>query len=373
MTPQHFRRVFLLVLCVASYGAFAQGSDKKKNKAYSELPIVQTKDQGIPNQVLPPEKDPPPAVLADTNRLVFSLVPLSAKGLLSQQTREAMRAAIRAANHGTTIMKLRAFVAGSGDVRRVQDLEGEVFPDKHQPLPALSVIQAGALPLQGAQIWLEVISQSDREVNPHGLGFFSAQTGTSIAEAGSALSAALAKAGLQDSDAVRVTCYVNSLDSAGDWHAPLARFTSAAVDVVQMMREPVGPAAACDAVARLNADASPAVRYLDPAGGRSSAVLVSAPKIVLSGLQMAFGSQLDDVRDSYGRLNKALAVFHAGFEDVVILDNYFLYSSTIKPAEAVREELSGKAQPPAATRLPFEGLPSLDATLGVEVAAVPRS
>jgi enamine deaminase RidA (YjgF/YER057c/UK114 family) len=370
VTPKHFRRVTLLLLLCA---AFAPGNDKKKDKAYSDLPIVQTKDQGIPNQVLPPEKDPPPAVQADTNHLVFSLMPLSGKGLLSQQTREAMRAAIRAASHGTTIVKLRAFVAGSGDVRRVQDLEGEVFPDKHQPLPALSVIQAGALPLPGAQIWLEVISESDREVNPHGLGFFSAQTGASLAAASASLSAALAKAGLSDADALRVTCYVNSLDSAGDWRGTLARFSSAAVDLVQMMREPIGPAAACDAVARLRADANPSVQFLDPVPGHSSAVLVSAPKIVLSGLQMAFGSQLNDVRDSYSRLNKALAAFHAGFEDVVILDNYFLYSSTIKPAEAARQELSGDAKPPAATRLPFEGLPSLDATLGVEVAAVPRS
>ncbi len=372
MTFERFRRVLLALAGGACCVAFAPGNDKKKEKAYSELPIIQSKDQVLPNQALPPEKEPPAAVMVDTNRLVFSVVPLSAKGLLSQQTREALRAALRA-NHGSTIVKLRAFVAGSGDVRRVQELEGDIFPDKHQPLAALSVIQAGALPLQGAQIWLEVISESDRETNPHGLGFFSAQTGATINEAASNLSAALGKAGLHSADALRVTCYVNSLDAAGDWRGSLATFSSAAVDVVQMMREPVGPNAACDAVARLNVPAEPLVHFLDPGPGHSSAVLVSAPKLVLSGLQMAFGSQLDDVRESYGRLSKALAAFHAGFEDIVILDNYFLLSTTVKPAEAVREELSGKAPPPATTKLPFEGRPSLDATLGVEVAAVPRS
>ncbi len=365
------RYLLLFSLCVAACLALT-GMDKKKNKPYSELPVIQSKDADQPTQVLPPPKEPPAAVLADTSRLEFSAIPLSAKGLLSQQTREAMRALVRS-SRGSTILRIRAFVAGSGDVRRVQEIAGEVFGEKHTPLPAFSVVQAGALPLQAAQISLEVISAGRRDANPYGLGFFSAQIGNSVAQSASHLAAEMSKAGLQPSDALRVTCYVNSFDAAGDWKAPLAVFSQAAVTAVQMLREPVGPQAACDAVARLRAVVDPPVKFLDPVSEQSSAVLVSAPQIVLSGLQMAFGQKEDDVRQSYERLDKALSAFHAGFESAVTLDNYLLFGAVVKTSAAVRAELSTKGRAPAATVLPFEGLPSLDATLGIDVAAIPRS
>ena len=62
------------------------------------------------------------------------------------------------ATSGGPVLKIRAFVAGSGDVRRVRDLVSEVFTDRRQPLPALSLIQAGGLPLEGAQVVLEAIA-----------------------------------------------------------------------------------------------------------------------------------------------------------------------------------------------------------------------
>ena len=104
--------------------------------------------------------------------------PLSAKGLLSQQTRDALNALLHK-NHGT-IIKLRAFVAGSGDLRRVGEIAGEIFTEKHEPLPVISVVQVGALPLTGAQVVIESIEADRKVVNPQGVAFFSGQTGRAL-------------------------------------------------------------------------------------------------------------------------------------------------------------------------------------------------
>ena len=72
-------------------------------------------------QTLELPKDPPAVAVGETSRLVFHVSPLSAKGLLSQQTRDALKAILKA-NGGAPVIHLRAFVAGSGDVRRVPQI-----------------------------------------------------------------------------------------------------------------------------------------------------------------------------------------------------------------------------------------------------------
>src|SRR5580700_2631936 len=136
-TPVLARRILALALPLI---CALPAQQKPRNKA----------DKELPSQTLPVLKDPPAAVIADAARLTFHVSPLSAKGLLTQQTRDALQALLRG-NHGAPIVKLRAFVAGTGDARRVQAIVSEVFTDKKQPLPALSTIQVGALPLEGAQ------------------------------------------------------------------------------------------------------------------------------------------------------------------------------------------------------------------------------
>ncbi len=368
--PHRLRSAFLFALAVC-LGSFAEGGDKK-DKPYSELPIVKKQDPEDVTQALPPEREPPSAVTAETSTLLFSNLPLSTKGLLSQQTREAVRFLLRN-NRGGTVVKLRAFVAGSGDVRRVQEIVSELFSEKHQSLPALTVVQVGALPLEGAQVSVEAVVAGKKTSNPYGLGFFSAQTGGSLGEAASKLREAFAKAGLYASNALRVSCFVNSLDATGDPRTRLSEFAPAAVTVVQMLREPVGPNAACEAVAQLRARAEPAVKFLTGQDGQTAAVLVSAPSIALTGLQMAFGREKEDIRQGYDRLNKALAAVHASFSDLVAENTYLLFGSVAQASGEVRAEYSGHAPPPAMMVLPFEGLASLDATLGIEAVAVPHS
>src|SRR5207249_9902106 len=100
--------------------------------------------------VTPLHKDPPRALLAKTARLGFYVPLLSSRGLLSQQVRDALKAMQRNLG-GANIVKLRAFVAGSGDMRRVQAIVSETFTERRLSLPALRVVQVGGLPLEGAQ------------------------------------------------------------------------------------------------------------------------------------------------------------------------------------------------------------------------------
>jgi enamine deaminase RidA (YjgF/YER057c/UK114 family) len=166
-----------------------------------------------PTQTLEAPPDPPQAVVAETRRLVFQTSTLSAKGLLSQQVREALREAIRQ-NNGNQIVQIRAFVAGAGDLRRVPQLVGETLAEKkHLQLPAVTVIQAGGLPVENAQVELEITSVGKRDVNPLGLLFVSAREHSSP-KAQQSLGP-LADQSLNDiagvlagrGSAVRVTCF----------------------------------------------------------------------------------------------------------------------------------------------------------------------
>src|SRR5215475_741960 len=113
-------------------------------------------------QVLQLPKDLPVTVVGETRRLTFHVTPLSAKGLLSAQVRDALKALNRDTG-SNTVLRIRAFVAGSGDLRRVRDLVSETFTDRKQPLPALSLVQAGGLPVEGAQVVLEAVAASKKE------------------------------------------------------------------------------------------------------------------------------------------------------------------------------------------------------------------
>src|SRR5580704_18448330 len=108
-------------------------------------------------QTLALPKDPPLVAIGETSRLIFHVSPLSGKGLLSQQTREALKAILKA-NGGAPVVHIRAFVAGSGDLRRVPQIVSEMFAEKKLPLPSVSVVQAGGLPLENAQVVIETVS-----------------------------------------------------------------------------------------------------------------------------------------------------------------------------------------------------------------------
>jgi enamine deaminase RidA (YjgF/YER057c/UK114 family) len=378
----HFCRTApLLAVLVALLAADLPAQKKKKPGSDDEgyIPVVapenkQKKKKDVDaTQTLPPPKELPSVVTADTDRLAFGVSPLIGKGLLSQQTKEALKALLRT-NHGT-IVKLRAFVAGSGDLRRVGELVGEAFTEKHMPLPVLSVVQVGSLPMEGAQVVLESVEVDKKVVNPQGVAFLAGQNAASVAQSLARLRIALRGGGMESEDVLRVTCFVSSLEEQRDTHQLMtAAFPGAVLNYIQMQREPVMPAAECEAVARLRASITGPVSFLNPADldkspNYSQLALVKSPKLVITGTQLAFGSQEGDIKLAFDRLQRVLSSSNARFDQVVMSHTYVTSTAIIPRVRTVRAGYYNNTTPPASTLLPFEGLPSLDASFGVVVIA----
>jgi enamine deaminase RidA (YjgF/YER057c/UK114 family) len=345
------RNLLLIILAsLLAASGFAQ-SNKKFDPDAGYTPVVAPPDKNEKKSkteqtqalALPPEL--PNAVVAETDRLAFHVAPLSAKGLLSQQTREALKNLMHA-SHGT-IVKLRAFVAGSGDLRRVGEIVGEMFQEKHLPLPALTVVQVGALPLPGAQVVIEATEVDRKAVNPNGVEFLGAQPAASVAESLAKLKSLLASDGNERSDsALLVTCFVSSLDEQHDaGQAMPAMFPHAAVDYVQMQRAPVTPAATCEAVARASKP--------------------GAAELVITGMQLAFGNQDKDLTLAFDRLQKTLAEKGASLDRAVV-SHWYVTDGNLAPRVLALDRTVG-----IRSVVPVEGLPSLDCVFGLDVMAVP--
>ncbi len=336
-------------------------------------------------QTLQEPRDLPAAVVGETRRLAFHVTPLSSRGLLSQQIRDALKAMARDSS-GERVLKIRAFVAGSGDLRRVRDLVSEIFADRKQPLPALSLIQAGGLPLEGAQVVMEYIAAARKDLRPFGLVFLSARTavsdnpqdpippltGRSLAALGQTLKAA----GSGPEDVLRVTCFLSSLDQLDTSRQMAAEaFPKAALNFVQTERAPARALAACEAVAGLKADTGTALTLSDAAGlpaepGESQMALVGAPQVVLTGTQVSFGYEEKDARLAFERLERVLRECGAGPESVAFTHYYPLSPGIAAQVRKVRAEFFSPAHPPAGAMLLFESLPSMDAGFAMDVVAV---
>ena len=382
--PMRFYRICIASAILIAFPAGNLTAQKKKSTSEDQgyIPQVvpearQKKQKKGEEQTLAPARELPNTVVAETDRLAFEVSPLSAKGLLSQQTRDALKSLLRT-NRGT-IVKLRAFVAGSGDLRRVGELVSEAFAEKHQPLPVLSVVQVGALPLTGAQVAIEAIETEKRAVNPNGIAFISGQDADTVTQSLDHLKTALHAAGLEPPDALRVTCFVSSLDDEKSAYLLMTgNFPNASANYVQMQREPVSPAAECEAVARLRGAPSEAVTFLNPPNLAKSPyysqiVLVASPKLVLTGTQLAFGAEERDLKLAFERLGKALSSSDARFDGVVMSHFYLTSRNLVNKLRTVRAGYYSSKHPPASTLLPFEGLPGLDAQIGLDVIAVSGS
>jgi len=279
--------------------------------------------------------DTPAAVVGITSQLVFHVSPLSDKGLLSQQIEDAIKA-LDKANGGATFLKLRAFVAGAGDLRRVQTIVNGLFTEKKLPLPAITTIQIGALPLEGAQVVIESISEEKKPVNSAGLRFVAAVEAVSGPEAVAALQTALAGA-----LALRVTCFADSLGEAEAARSAAAKaFPKVSGVFVQSTRYTLGSRAAVEGVGQ---------------GGP-----VQSPKLILAAAQVSFGEQDTDLSMAFERVEKVLEPLLVKRSDAVLVNAY-----------GVSRAIADKARALGAHSSVFiEGLPSQDATLAVE-AVIP--
>jgi enamine deaminase RidA (YjgF/YER057c/UK114 family) len=288
-------------------------------------------------QTLDLPKDPPMVAVGEPRRLVFHVSPLSAKGLLSQQTREALKAILKA-NGGAPVVHIRAFVAGSGDLRRVPQIVSEVFTEKKLPLPSVSVVQAGSLPMENAQIVIETVSQLKKEVNVDGLVFVEAQPAASLEKSLDQLASRLGGA-----VALRVSCFVSAI---GATDSITARFPSAAVDLVQTQRSPVRNEASCEAVGR---------------GGN-----IRVAKLAFTGTQVAFGADEKAAKLAFQRIDRDLSEMGIEPADIVATN---IYPLSVRIGELARQVQSTSG---SVTVIPFEGIASVDGSFAIDAMATSR-
>lgn len=315
-------------------------------------------------QVLPALPDLPEALTVETARLSFHVSPLSDKGLLSQQVRDALKTAI-AASRGGAIVRIRAFVAGSGDLRRVKDIVAEEFTEHKLALPVVSTLQAGALPLLGAQVVLEsAIEEKKTEkkiANPNGLALLSGVAAKEPAAAIAQLQQSSRGAGVEKM--LRVTCFLSSLSDAALMRPGLAAaFPGAAVNLIQPQRLAFEQQTTCEGIGRLTAPPSAAIATT------KDGALVNAPKLVLTETQLVFRDQDSDFQLAFQRLAKTLASQQVSPKDVVWMGTYALTLPNAAKLQNAEKNFLDHA--PAGVSLLIEGLPSTDATAAVEVIAV---
>jgi hypothetical protein len=315
-------------------------------------------------QVLPLPPELPMALAANTATLDFHISPLLRAGGLSAQIRQSLNDLIRDTK-GETIIKLRAFVAGAGDARRVQAEVASTFTEKKLPLPVLSVLQVGALEIEPAAVVIEAVVSTHRAVNPNGLAFFSGQAGPAYNEALQQLQESARRASVDGGHMLRCTCFISRIESASSLREALrANFPNAAINIVQPLREAPREDTLCEAVGQLmRAPAEGSVVLVKNA----RAALVNSPKLVFTGLQLTFGNFLDDAQEAVLRLQRA-AMAVEPVEAPVQVNAFALDASA---GSAVRKKMT--AVPLSTfTVQTVEGLPAIDATAGIEAILAPN-
>jgi len=361
----------LLAFCTAAVLLPAQQKQQKKDMLLLELEQPQLREA---------PKELPQAVTVETSRLIFLQSPPSSRGLLSEQTSTAVDAILRQAG-GTSVVRLRAFVAGTGDTRRVRTIVTEKFTERQLPLPALTVVQAGNLPGQGVQIVLEATAVSRRVENPAGLALITVHEepeGSYPIPAAPFLRRALqqwreaaAAARVEGRDVVRVSCFVSSLEDWAESRRLLAaEFPKAVQNLVQPQRAHAHGLAACEIIARLRAAPPEPVQVVAAGGRPRAAVLIAAPRVVLSGSQIGFGFREEDARLAFQRLDKALEQSGASLKNAAWVSLYALSGRIGKSAAEILAEWWPESASPLVSVIPCEDLPALDASLAADALAV---
>jgi hypothetical protein len=326
----------------------------QRNKRSTEEP----KPQILP---LPPEL--PMALAADTESLDFHISPLLKTGGLSAQIRQSLNDLIRD-TRGETIIKLRAFVAGAGDARRVEVAVGEVFRDRKLPFPVLSIIQVGSLGQNAAQVVIEAVVSTHRTVNPNGLAFFAGQTGESFAQSLDRLRKSTETASVPPDAVLSCTCFTSQIDNYEATRSAIqAIFPKTAINVVQALRDPMNDSTMCEAVGQLShSPTEGSVVWLENA----RATLVHSHQLVFTGLQLSFGSYLDDAHEAFTRLERAASALQP-LETPVKVNAFSLDSYG---GSALRKTSS--VPPSTFTVQTVEGLPAVDASAGIEAVLAPN-
>ena len=320
------------------------------------------KNEEPKTQVLPLPPQLPMALRADAEALDFHISPLLKTGGLGAQIRLSLNNLIRD-TRGETIVKLRAYVSGAGDARRVQAEVSQIFTERKLPLPALTVLQVGALGSETAQVVIDAAVSTRRQENPKGLAFFAGQSGATLTDAIGQLKQSAQAASVATDQILTATCFTARLDSFESARANVqGMFPHASVNLVQAVRDPSNDSAVCEAIGRL--DQSPAEGPVVLLKERRVA-LVSARQLVFTGLQLSFGSFLDDAHEAFVRLERAATAVDPIQAPVQV--NVF----SLDPSGGSALRKTTAVPPSTFTVQTVEGLPAVDASAGIEAVMAP--
>lgn len=339
----------VVALVVSSLGLFAaQRNNHKEPKS----------------EVLPLPKELPMALPAETATLEFRALPLLQSGGLAAQIRQSVSLLLRDTRKEDSVVKLRAFVAGPGDARRVQSVVTDSFSEHKLPLPVVTIVEVGALQDNRVQVAMEATISTRKQLNPNGLVFLSGQIGDTLDAALTKLraSAASASAG----NILRATCFVSRIDGEGSamQRAVTTALPGATVTVIQALRDPTSDTATCEAVAQAKpaASSSSAPVLLFP---QARATLVRTDQLIFTGLQLSFGNYLDDAQEAFDRLTHTASVINPVDTPVQV--------TAFSPDPASMAALRKTTHVPLSifTVQPVQGLPGADAAAGVEETLAP--
>jgi enamine deaminase RidA (YjgF/YER057c/UK114 family) len=367
----------MLLLRLLLLGSVCVAAQIQERKVIIRKPLPEKEE---PTQVLRLPPEPPATVAVEAGRLRYYVTPLSGKGLLSQQARDGLKA-IRNELHGGRLMKLRVWLAGSGDLRRVPMLVAEQMDEWKLSTPSVSVVQVGLLPMEAAQVQMEAVISDKREQAP-GIVFFAGQQITDPDASKSAaplverslvdLEKAVQAVGLDKSSVLRVTCFASNLmDTTAMYAAINGKFPGVPFVLLQPRRLAAQGLAECEAIGR-DTRATQSREAINPPGLPSSpnysqAMRTNAKRLVFTTAQSAYGSSEADVQLAFERLKKLTEAGQASLQQVLMTTLYPLTETSQAAVRKLRSGFFNMSPPAASTMLLFEGLPAREASVGLEV------
>ena len=316
-----------------------------------------------------------PSLSAETARLVFEAAQLRG-GSVAQQVDGAVRQLKKAGQ----VVKLRAFVTAGTDPNVVAAAIDKAFSAKARPV--VSVVQIGRLP-DAAVVLLEGVAVSKKIENPSGLAFISGQLTQAAAGDTKTAVAPLAErsvanlktltAGVEvnPADVLRVDCFTSSVEDHVQVRAVVSgTFPNASVSVMQIQRAPANHFVECDAVGRLHAKSTDAVRLVNPTQAAfAQSAIVTAPRVIFTTIFPSTSNDDAGVRSALGKMKSAVETSGSSADRIFYVYAYPGNQAMLDKFRALRFEFLVRAMAPASTNLVFEG--AAGATLGVDAIAVP--
>ncbi len=244
----------------------------------------------------------------------------------------------------------------------MQSEAADLFTEHKLPLPVLSVLQVGALGDEAAKVVIEAVVSTRQPVNPNGLAFVAGQTGATLSEAMQKLVASVKAVGVEPANLLTTTCFTSNIENyAATREGLLKLFPNTSVNLVQALRDPPSDASMCEAVGQLSQKPPQDVVFLQ----EDRVAQVKARRLIFTGMQLTFGSFLDDAQQSFQRLQHAAKAL--GGADVAVEVNAF--SINAYAGSALRKMTSFPANTFTLQRV--EGLPAIDASAGIEAILAP--